>query len=88
MRARNKRLMVAAAAVQDQLERHKQVETYQATCWKSSDIVIMGKRVSRVTYSAATGETTLVFFPDWWNAHFSADKDTIGAAVREQIVAL
>lgn len=34
MRARNKRLMAAGAAVHDHLESHKPVETYQAVCWK------------------------------------------------------
>lgn len=35
----------------------------------------MDKRVWKVSYSATMGETTLVFFPDWWKAHFAKDTD-------------
>lgn len=52
IRARNKRLMCAAATIQDSFGRYLHTETYKTACSRSSTRVIMGNRVCSVTRTA------------------------------------
>lgn len=64
IRARNKRLMRAAATIHEFFERHLQIETHKTSCWRSSTSVILGKRVCTTRHNLTEGTTTTRFLQD------------------------